>query len=100
MSEEDKNENTNYQAAEDSDPDLNDDDQIVGEFNKEDLKSRFYRNEWPEFNDLVAVSTQLYILLAWILVKIMALIKKHYLPIICYQNYFSEHHNFNFSLSF
>jgi hypothetical protein len=28
----------------------------MGEFNKEDLKSRFYRNEWPDVNDLVAVS--------------------------------------------
>ena len=38
-----------------SDPEMNQDDQIIGNFNKEDLMSNFYRNEWPEVNDLVAV---------------------------------------------
>ena len=57
MSEEDKNNDSkSNNDAEGSDPEMNQDDQIIGNFNKEDLMSNFYRNEWPEVNELVAVS--------------------------------------------
>lgn len=35
---------------------VDDDEESVELFNKEDLNCRYYRNEWPEVGDLVMVS--------------------------------------------
>ena len=52
MEEEDKQ--IEQQAGSDN-GDNQEDDETTG-FDKEDLQCRFYRNEWPETEELVAVS--------------------------------------------
>ena len=45
------------QTGSDQEADNQEEDETTG-FDKEDLQCRFYRNEWPETEELVAVSNR------------------------------------------